>query len=329
MKAVIIRKFGSAKVLELTDSANIPEPKKNQVLIKVFAAGVNPLDWKVRNGLLKFVPGVSFPLILGNDAAGIVVKCGSEVKNFHVGDSVFCMLDAFSKPSLFRFAKSGAYAEYAITREDTLVLKPESLSYEEAASIPLSALTAYQSLTYLARIRPGSKVLLLGATGGTGIFAVQIAKYLGADITAVCSSENFELAKSLGAERLLDRKTFSPKDLSEKYDIIYDIAVSSSFYSSQKILTNSGAYITNVANVSSMLFLWFGFILRIFGYKKRNLHAWVMPSGNDLQKITEIIREGKLRTVLDTIYPIEDVDKAHNQSEFGKVRGKLVLKPGT
>ena len=168
MKAIVIKEFGSVDVLQYVDNYPQPVMADNQVLLKVYAAGINPLDWKIRQGQLKALLGSKFPLILGNDASGIVVAVGKLVRDFKVGDEVFCLLDANQRASWTGFAKSGAYAEYAVTRADTLAHKPKNITHQQAASIPLAALTAYQVLMHRAHIKQGDKVLINGASGGVG-----------------------------------------------------------------------------------------------------------------------------------------------------------------
>ena len=285
------------------------------------------LDGRLRKGELRFVPGLSLPMVLGNDACGTVHACGAGVTRFRPGDRVYCMLDALEKRSPFGFARPGACAEYAVTREDTLALVPESLSDEEAAAIPLSALTAYQALVHRGHVRAGNRVLVVGATGGTGVLAVQVAKFFGAHVTAVCGAQNAELARGLGADACIERDAFArgarPE---EKQDIVYDVAVASSYGAVCGALTDTGVYITNVANVSSVLGTQLGFVCRAFGSRRRNTHAWVVPSGEDLERISAMVRAGRLKVVLDTVYPLEDARTAYRRSERGKVTGKLVLR---
>ena len=199
MKAIVIKEFGSVDVLQYVDNYPQPVMADNQVLLKVYAAGINPLDWKIRQGQLKALLGSKFPLILGNDASGVVVAVGKLVRDFKVGDEVFCLLDANQRASWTGFAKSGAYAEYAVTRADTLAHKPKNITHQQAASIPLAALTAYQVLMHRAHIKQGDKVLINGASGGVGLFALQIAKALGANVTAICSERHHHLVLGLGA----------------------------------------------------------------------------------------------------------------------------------
>ncbi|WLR42986.1 NAD(P)-dependent alcohol dehydrogenase [Bacillus carboniphilus] len=206
MRGVIIERYGNADVLMYTSNLAIPKVEENQVLIKNFAVSVNPLDWKIRNGNLKWVTGKRFPIVLGHDLSGTIVKVGSKVTKFQEGDQVFCMMDANQKFSKTGFAKSGAYAEYSVTREDTLSIKPASLSPINAASVPLAALTAYQAIVKKANLQEGQRILINGASGGVGMFAIQLAKVRGAHVTCVCSEENFPLVSKLGADECIDYK---------------------------------------------------------------------------------------------------------------------------
>lgn len=326
MKAAIIRKFGSPDVLEYVD--NYPEPQlhNNQVLIKVYASGVNPLDFRIRKGELKFITGSRFPMILGNDVCGVIVKCGSDVRNFKVGDEVYGMIDSNKKSSVSGFAKSGAYAEYCVTREDTLSLKPDSITGEEAASFPLCCLTAYQALVYKANIKSGDKILINGASGGVGVHAVQIAKALGANVTAVCSAKNTEEIRKLGADTVIDYKENDISKLNQKFDIIYDVVVTTSYGKCKNIMNKKAVFISNIANPVNMLATYFYPLLKLFGINQRNTFAWVKPSGKDLSIIAAMVDEGKVRPVIEKIYSFNGISEAHKYIESGRVRGKLVIK---
>ncbi len=325
MKAIVINHFGGSDALEVVSDFPSPSPAANQVLLKVYAAGINPLDWKICEGQLKFLLGARFPLILGNDAAGVITAVGGEVTRFKPGDEVFCLVDAASRPSRTGFARSGAYAELAVTREDTLARKPRSMSYREAASVPLAALTAYQSLVHKAGIKPGAAVLINGASGGTGIFAVQIAKALGGMVTATCSGGNHDLVAGLGADRLIDYREQSITALDDRFDIIYDAAAATSFARCRERLKATGVFISNLPNPRGMLAKISFPALRLFGIRKKNDFAWVKSSGNDLEVIRQMIDADKLRTVIDRTYRMEAIREAHDYSRSGRVRGKLVV----
>lgn len=327
MKAVVIQRYGSSDVLEY--ASNHPEPDKlhsNQVVIKVNAAGINPLDIKIRKGDLRLISRSKFPMLLGNDACGVIVKCGSRVYNYKVGDHVYCMVDTNKRFSLSGFAKGGSYAEYCVTREDTISLKPDSLADEEAASLPLCCLTAYQALVYKARIKSGDTVLINGASGGVGVYAVQIAKAFGANITAICSSRNREFIKSLGADTAIDYKEKGITQLSDKFDIIYDIVANTSYTQCKHILNKKGVFISNIASLTSIITTYLFPLLGVFGFGKRSTFAWVKPSGKDLSLISQMVNDGQIRPIIDQIYSLNEIRQAHEYSETGRVKGKLVIK---
>jgi 2-desacetyl-2-hydroxyethyl bacteriochlorophyllide A dehydrogenase len=324
MKAVVINKFGTSEVLEVVKDHPIPSIDDNQVLLKVKAASVNALDWKIRRGMLKMILGADFPVVLGNDAAGIVVQCGEKVSKFKPGDRVYCMLDANSYASKNGFAKSGAYAEYAVTREDTLALMPEVLSYEEAAALPLCSLTAYQALIHKAKIKRSNKVLINGASGGVGIYAVQIAKLIGASVTAVCGPNGIETVEALGADIVIDYTKSDITKLQESFDVIYDIVASTSYKKVKGQLSDNGMFISNIAPPIVFIFPF----LQKFRLSKRHTYAWVKPSGKDLKKIATLVNKGLVKPVIEKVFSLDNIREAHEYCESGKIVGKIALKVG-
>lgn len=325
MKAIVIKEFGSVDVLQYVDNYPQPVMADNQVLLKVYAAGINPLDWKIRQGQLKALLGSKFPLILGNDASGVVVAVGKLVRDFKVGDEVFCLLDANQQASWTGFAKSGAYAEYAVTRADTLAHKPKNITHQQAASIPLAALTAYQVLMHRAHIKQGDKVLINGASGGVGLFALQIAKALGANVTAICSQRHHHLVLGLGANAIIDYQTQDIRHISQKFDVIYDVVANMPFVSYRHLLNPNGVLVSNVVNPISLLATQFSPVLKVLGFNERYTFAWVKASGVDLTQIACLIERNQLQTFIEQSYTLSNIKMAHAHSESGKVQGKLVL----
>ena len=325
MQAIVINRFGGSEVLEVVTNCPSPSPAANQVLINVHAAGINPLDWKIREGQLKLLLGARFPMILGSDVSGEIIAVGDDVSRFRVGDDVFCLLDAAPKPSWTGFARGGGYAEQVVTREDTLARKPPSLSHPEAASVPLAALTAYQVLVHMAGMRAGDEVLINGASGGTGIFAVQIAKARGGIVTAVCSAGNHERVAGLGADRLVDYRRHPITELRDQFDIIYDAAAGTSLTQCRKLLKARGVFISNLPNPQRLLAKLTFPLTRFLGFRKKQDFVWVKPSGDDLEALRQMIDAGQLRTLIDRTYAPEAIREAHDYSQSGRVRGKLVV----
>ncbi len=311
MKAVVINQYGAAEVLQFQDIP-IPQIKSDQMLVKVYATSINPIDWKTRNGMLKIIFGNKFPMVLGYDISGEVVQVGSEVTQFRPGDQIYACLDT---------ATSGSYAEYAAVSEKVAYFKPQNISHEEAAAVPLAAETALQALRDLGEIKVGSRILINGASGGVGTFAVQIAKAKGAQVTAVCSQKNAELVNSLGADRIIDYTFQDFTKESVKYDIIFDAVANRSFWECQNILSSNGVYVTTVpdfANSAAIL------ITQLIPGKKAKF-ILLKSNGKDLAYLKELIEANKLRPIIARTYPLSEIAQAHAESEKGRVVGKLVI----
>jgi NADPH:quinone reductase-like Zn-dependent oxidoreductase len=242
MKAIIISRYGSPEVLQYED-VETPQIRPEQLLIKVHASSVNPIDWKTRKGMLSILTGNRFPLILGFDVAGEVLEVGSQVTRFKVGDAIYGSTNF----------PGGAYAEFTVVSENLAAHKPINMTYEQAATVPLAALTALQALRDLGNVKSGQKVLINGASGGVGIFAVQIAKVLGAEVTGVSSSKNLDFVKSLNADLVID---YTLQDFTEgnvQYDIIFDVVAKRVFSDCRKVLKPNGVFISTLPNPDVIL----------------------------------------------------------------------------
>lgn len=311
MKAVFINQYGSTQILQYGDMET-PSIQRNQLLVKVYASSVNPVDWKIRAGQLQFLTGYKFPLILGFDVAGEVVEIGESVTRFQPGDKIYAYLDSLP---------GGAYAEYAVVSERVACLKPDTMSYEQAAAVPLAATTALQALRDLGQILPGHRVLINGASGGVGSFAVQIAKAFKAEVTAVCSTANGELVQSLGADRIID---YTVQDFTKDtcvYDIIFDAVAKQSFSACKNILTPNGVYVTTLPDPDSVVQSFLTFLLP--GKKAKLIVA--QSNGQDLAYLKELIEAGKMRSIIERTYPLSELAAAHAVSEQGHVVGKVVI----
>jgi NADPH:quinone reductase-like Zn-dependent oxidoreductase len=311
IKAVIINGYGSASVLQYT-SVEKPTPKTNQLLVKIYATSVNPIDWKIRKGLLKLFTGNKFPMLLGFDISGEVVEVGNSVTRFQPGEQIYAYLDSLP---------GGAYAEYAVLSEQAACLKPSNMTHTQAAAVPLAALTALQALRDRGKIQQGHHVLINGSSGGVGSFAVQIAKALSGEVTAVCSTKNVELVKSLGADRIIDYKIQDFTQDKAKYDIIFNTVANQSFSRCKRILKPNGVYLTTLPTAESFVQ---SFLTSVIPGKKVKL-IMVKPSGKDLAYLKELIEVDKIRSVIEQTYPLSEVAKAHSISEQGHVVGKLAI----
>ncbi len=311
MKAVIINRYGSADVLQYAE-VETPQIKTDQLLVLVHATSVNPVDWKIRSGLLKLLTGNRFPMILGFDLSGEVVEVGNSVTQFQKGDLVYAQLDSLT---------GGAYAEYAAVSEQAACLKPNNMSYEQAAAVPLAALTALQALRDCGQIQQGQHVLINGGSGGVGTNAIQIAKALESNVTAVCSTKNVELVKSLGADSVID---YTQKDFTKdgaKYNIIFDVVGNKSFFGCQKSLKPNGVYITTQPFPDRFVQ---SFLTLLLPGKKTKV-VLVKSRGKDLAYLKELIEAGKIQSIIDRTYPLSEVAAAHAQGEQGHAVGKIVM----
>lgn len=311
MKAVIINQYGSTEVLQYTDVEK-PQIKPDELLVKVYATSVNPIDWKIRAGQLQLLTGYNFPKILGFDISGEVVAVGATVTGFKTGDLVYAYQAGLP---------GGAYAEYAAVAEKVASLKPSNITHEQAAAVPLAAITALQALRDNGQIQQGHKVLINGASGGVGSFAVQIAKALDTEVTAVSSTKNVDLIKSLGADRVID---YTQQDFTKdtaKYDIVFDAVGKKSFSESQNILQPNGVYISTLPNPDNVVQ---GLLTFLLPGKKAKL-ILAQSNSKDLVYLKQLIEAGRLRSIIERTYPLSEVAAAHSDSEKGRVVGKLVI----
>ncbi|MGH6795813.1 MAG: NADP-dependent oxidoreductase [Methylocella sp.] len=314
MKAIVIDNYGGVDRLHLREVPD-PRPKADEVLVRVRAAGVNPLDWKIRQGQLRFIIRPSFPYVPGSDIAGEVVTAG-EAAPFKSGDPVV----GFVAPR-----RGGGYAELAAARETAVALKPSSLSFTEAASLPTAACTALQALRDLGKLSEGANALILGGAGGVGHFAVQIAKALGATTSATCGPSNTEFVQSLGADHVIN---YSGNDIPTQlvcYNVIFDAVAKSSFAVCQPLLAPGGIYVTTLPTPS--LFFWSGIqsIAGILRKVKRTKGILVRHSGKDIAFLSQLADEAKLRPTVSIRLPLDRAAEAHEASEGGHTRGKIVL----
>ena len=311
MKAVVIHAFGGNDVIDVRDMPT-PPLRPGDVLIQVRAAGVNPVDWKTREGQTRIVVGSRFPKVLGSECAGEVAETGSLVTKYKTGAEVIATTG-------FRL---GAYAEFAAIPEKAVFPKPKSMSFEEAAAIPIAGMTAYTALRDKGVIAPGKKVLINGASGGVGTFAVQIAKLYGADVTAVCSSANESLVKGLGADRVIDYHHQDFTRSGERYDIIFDAVSSRSFGECRRVLSSRGVYINTLPSFS----IFRNILLTSLVPGKKATTIMVGFKAADMAWLCGQIEAGRIKVVLDRVLPLDRVKDALAYSQAGRARGKVVLK---
>src|SRR5437588_2729683 len=307
MTAIRIHNYGGPEVLHYEDAPR-PQPQAGEVLIRVHAAGVNPIDWKVREGRMKDFWPHKFPLILGWDLSGVVEEIGESVLRFKVGDEVYSLPDP---------TRNGAYADYIVVRESELALKPNSLYHIRAAAVPLAALTAWQSLFDTAQLQPGQRVLIHAGSGGVGHLAVQLAKWKGAYVFATASTKNQDLLRKLGVDEPIDYTQQRFEDIARKIDIVLDTIGSETQERSWSVLKKGGNLVSLVQPPSEEK-------AKELGLRAANIGA--APNGEQLAEIAKIIDSGKLAPIIDRILPLSEARRAHELSQSGHIHGKIVLR---
>lgn len=331
MKAVIAEKYGSAEVLEIDDDLPVPRVGPNGVLVQVHAASVNPVDWKLRQGLLDALMPVVFPVIWGRDLSGLVTEVGSSVTLFKPGDEVYGMKDGYVAKTY-----RGTYAEYVVVPEKSLAPKPKNLNYEEASAVPASALTAWQAMVNQGKLKPGQRVLIHAGAGGVGVMAIQIAKTFGAYVAATASTRNQDLLRDLGADLPIDY-TRDKIDEIGKFDLVLDGVGNSVWAESFRAMKAGGRLVTltpPIPEQSTGKLRFFATavqgmvsgVARGLMSGKRLLVTQVKSRGGELEKITALIEAGKIRPVIEKVFVLEQIAEAHRLSEAGHVRGKLVIR---
>ena len=320
MKAIVYTEYGSPDVLHLKEVVK-PTPTDNEVLVKVYAVSANAADVHLLRAdpfLIRLSSGLLKPknTILGSDVAGRVEAVGGNVKQFKPGDEVFGDISACGW---------GGFAEYVCAREDALVLKPANSSFEEAAAVPMAAVTALQGLRNKGQIQPGQKVLINGASGGVGVFAVQIAKAFGAEVTAVCSTRNLDIVSSIGADHVIDytREDFTQNG--QRYDLILAANGYRSISDYRRALSPMGIYVTTGGSMAQLseVMLKGPWISMTGSQKMGNLLA--KPNKQDLAFIKELLEAGKVVPVIDRCYPLIETAEAIRYLEEGHAQGKVVI----
>ncbi|MBB6053818.1 NADP-dependent oxidoreductase [Armatimonas rosea] len=331
MKAFILERYGKKSPLRLGEMPE-PELREDEVLVKVHAASVNLLDAKIKSGEFKPLLPYCLPLILGHDVAGVVVKVGARVRRFKPGDAVY------SRPDDFRI---GAFAERIAIREDSLALKPETLTMEEAASVPLVGLTAWQALVEKANLRAGQKVFIQAGSGGVGTFAIQLAKHLGAFVATTTSTANVEWVKGLGADLVIDYKKEDFESVLKDYDVVLNSQDNATLVKSLRVLKPGGKLISisgppDPAFAEAMGLPWFlKPVMRLLssGVRKKAQglgvgysFLFMKASGSQLREITTLIDCSAIHPIVDRVFPFEETQEALAYVETGRAKGKVIVR---
>jgi NADPH:quinone reductase-like Zn-dependent oxidoreductase len=307
MKAVRVHEYGGPEVMKYEDAPR-PQPAAGEVLIRVHAAGINPVDRAVRQGYFKERMPYKLPMIPGWDVAGVVEAAGAGASRLKPGDQVYGRTD---------LARDGSYAEYMVARESEIALKPKSIDFVTAAAIPLAALTAWQALFDNAKLAAGQTVLIHGAAGGVGHFAVQLAKIKGARVIATASQRNHEFLRSLGADQVIDYNTTRFEDVAHDVDVVLDTITGETADRSYGVIKKGGFYVS---------------ILRPPATEKaaalgvRTGHTFVQANVAELDEIAKLVDSGKLKATIEKVFPLAEAAAAHDLNATGHTRGKIVLR---
>src|SRR5579864_6155974 len=308
MKAIVAREYGGPEVLKYED-VPVPTPKENEILVKVFAAGVNSFDGNLLAGNWAKPPnGTQLPWHPGYDIAGVVEKVGSKVGKFKPDDAVYAFITIL---------KGGGYAEYAVAKQSDAALKPATISFVEAAGAPSVALTAWQAIVDKANVRSGQTVLIHGASGGVGLFAIPIAKIRGAKVFATASTANQDFLKQLGADVAIDYKTQKFEDIAKDVDVVIDGVGGETAARSYPIVKKGGILVSLVGRVDQA---------QLDKYGIRGAVVLVEPNGEQLAQIGKLIDQKKIKVVVSDTFPLADAGKAQAKADTGHARGKIVLK---
>ena len=331
MKALIFNRYGKRDNIPFADVPR-PSPKPDEILVQVHAAGLNPIDTMVPKGTFKPILKFQLPAILGSDLAGVVVEVGSRVTRFKLGDAVFA--------SIFDLGK-GALAEFAAVPEHAAALKPTNLDFVQAASIPMVGLTSWQALKERAKLKPGQKVFIPAGSGGIGTFAIQFAKYLGAEVGTTTSTANVDLVRSLGADEVVDYTKQQFEDVLRDYDAVLGTVRGDALEKSLRILKPKSTVVSLIgppdaafARARRMNF----FMVTVFGLLSRKIirrarkrgaaysFLWVHPDGNQLAEIGELLKSERIRPVINKVFPFEQAREALAYLEQGRAKGKVVVR---
>jgi NADPH:quinone reductase and related Zn-dependent oxidoreductases len=331
MKAIVIKKYGKNVPLMMTEQP-MPDIGEHDVLVEIHAASLNPIDFKIKEGKMKFLLNYKFPLILGNDFSGVVVKVGERVNTFKSGDEVY------GRP---RKNRIGTLAEFIAVHEEDIWLKPQNLTFEEAASIPLVGLTTYQAFVDILNLQKGQKILIHAGSGGVGTFAIQMAKLMGAFVAVTASDKGYELVKSLGADQIINYKKENFEEMLTGYDAVFDTLGGEVLEKSFRIL-KPGGQIVSISNVPNARFgreAKLGWIkTAILSLVSRKITAlekqshtryhflFMKPSGVQLKVLKEFIEAGRIKPIVDKVYHLNDAGQAFHYLEGGSAKGKVVIR---
>jgi len=307
MKAVQINQYGDNNVIEVNEKAAKPEVSAGKVLVEVYAASVNPVDWKIREGYLKEMIPLEFPATLGVDFSGVVAEVAESVSEFKPGDEVYGMASVMA---------GGSFAEFAVVPSASLALKPKSVSHSDAAAIPLTGLSALQVLKDQMNISSGQKVFIHGGAGGIGTLAIQIAKQLGAEVTTTASKEDSGYVKELGADMVIDYENEKFEDMAKDYDAVFDTIGGDTYVASFQVLRKGGIIVSMVEKPNEKL---------MKQYEVDAKAQFTQPNSAQLAELATLVDEGKMKIKVDRLFPLAEVKEALDYLQNSHHQGKVVI----
>jgi alcohol dehydrogenase len=310
MKAAQINKYGGSEVVKINDNAPKPTVSQGQLLVEVYAAGVNPADWKIREGYMRQMAPLKFPATLGGDYSGAVAEVGEGVSGFKKGDEVY------GQASITR-GGSGSFAEFASAEVNTTAHKPKNASHVEAAALPLTGVSAWQALVDHIGLSRGEKILIHGGAGGIGSIAIQLAKYLGAYVATTVSVKDIPYVKELGADEAIDYKNQSFEDIVHDYDAVYDTVGGETYVRSFKVLKKGGIIVSMLEQPRSDLMEQYGV---------NAIGQFTQVNSERLSKLAELVEKRAVKVHIEKIFPLEQAEEALSYLQNGHPRGKVVLK---
>ena len=308
MKAAQIKKYGGPEVIEI-NSIDDPVIKEGQVLVEIHAAGVNPVDWKIREGYMDKMAPLNFPATLGGDFAGVITNAGV-VSEFKVGDAVYGSV-------LILGAGSGAFAEFAAAKKETIAIKPKNTDYIEAAALPLVGVSAYQALVEHMHLAKGQKILVHGGAGGIGSVAIQLAKHLGAYVAATAGSSDIEFVKNLGADEVIDYQKQKFENIVHDFDAVFDPVGGETYTKSFEVLKKAGIIVSMVEQPNENLMQQFE-VTAISQFTKINTER--------LNQLTELVEKGMIKIHVDKVFPLNEAGEALSYLQTGHPKGKVAIK---
>ncbi len=305
MKVAQISKFGGPEVIEIADIEK-PKPGKGQVLVKVYASSINPVDYKIRQGMM---PDTKFPFTLGSDIAGVITEIGEGVEGFAVGNKVYGQ-------GIVLAGASGAFAEFAAVNANNIAKIPDNIDFNQAAAVVLTGCSAVQALLEHMQLKAGQKVLIHGGAGGIGTMAIQIAKSIGAYVATTATSDGLDFVKKLGADELIDYKTQNFEEVLKDYDAVFDTVGGETYRKSFKVLKNRGIIVSMVAQDEKKLAEQYGVIA---------ISQWTKVNIENLNKLSKFIKKGVVKPYIDKVYAFDKIKEAFEEQEKGEVLGKIVI----